>query len=132
MACALLGGCADVPTVDLRDWQLTIEGESGTHDVRLPGKLGHGIESHETVYHLRTHVVLPPAWRGHDVVFGIEFLRSSSRLSVDGHEVPSLDDHVLDSARQMTPHRYRIDARQTDREALDLDLAVHCLQSQGS
>lgn len=94
---ALTGCFADVPTLPLDRWELEVAHERA--QVQLPTHLGHGLESRDAIYRLRTTVELPPTWRGHDLTLGIPLLPARVELLVDGRPVASLNEHTFDISR---------------------------------
>ena len=119
---ALTGCFADVPTLPLDRWELEVAHERA--QVQLPTHLGHGLESRDAIYRLRTTVELPPTWRGHDLTLGIPLLPARVELLVDGRPVASLNEHTFDISRPLRPHRFRIDGTRTEVQAVSLELVV--------
>ncbi|CAN5910133.1 hypothetical protein BH11MYX2_BH11MYX2_07950 [soil metagenome] len=128
----MLSACfAEVPTVQLADWSLEIDGRA-VGVVHLPSHLGHGLDKGDAVYRLRASLAVPDAWRAHDVTLSIPLLPAHVQLLVNHRLVPSLDEQTLDHLRTIAPHRFRIDSGRVGAEPLELELLVDNLSVQAS
>jgi serine/threonine-protein kinase len=120
---ALLTGCANDPTVDLSDWQLTTP-DGAVRPVRIPVHIDRLLPRAEVTYVLRAHAVLPEAMRGRPLTFALPLLQAKSELDVDGEAMTPLDADMLRGYRGIDQASYRIPAELSRRGELDLTLRV--------
>ncbi len=121
-AVLLLAGCANDPVIAIATWTLDAPGISSP--LTLPAHFGDRLPAGPTHYALHARVALTDDLRARDLTLAIPQLFALTTLRVDGRAIDPLDTEDVDRYRAIGPHRWRIPAAMTARDAIDLTLDV--------
>jgi hypothetical protein len=123
LALLLLTGCADEQTIALAQW--TFVGPDGaSRPVTIPVHLDHDLPDHPAHFSLRTHTIVPAAWRGRSLTLAIPLLEGAVSLTVNGAAAAALEHNLIPGEPSLTSHAFRVDATATQSGELDLELTI--------
>lgn len=119
-----LVGCSSSTSVELRTWQLSIDGREGTRSVGLPTHFDDGrIPDERLVYRLRTTTRVPPGWHGEPLQLVLPDLAAIVALRVDGVEALLVSPSST-GYRRRGPHTWLIPADAASDGSLELELVI--------
>ena len=119
-----MAACADSATLELREWQLSIDDRHPAEPVILPTHLDDGrVPDRRLHYRLRTAIAVPTAWQAEPLQLIVPDLAAVVQLNVDG--VAATDLNASDKGyRRRGPHAWAIPEHAARDGTLELELAV--------